>query len=1139
MSKLTAPNGVTYTTYVRACRSGGFEYINCWFDSCTLSSSNELMYTGHFTMDTGYTSTGSINAGTLLFIVEYEGVINSDLKKLWVPYFGEKHPETYWNSSCPAENIYYIKWKTSESYYHQWSSRPWFVQGTTLYGSRSTFYQDVNDGRTGTNNSSVTLDVTTTTIEESSHFIPGLLQEYPTLWADPVILKSVAMDYPSTVFTFEGIGNADDESPITTIEIYMSTSQEDIISPTNRIGVIENPKSNVIQLTGLPYGQRYFFCAQVIREDGSTFQTSLVEALLCNIGEYEVVQKPSMSTALGAPHVGYYNDKYYVLGGFLASSSYSDAISEYDEETGTLTRVGTLPYPLYYGASTQMGKYVYWADPSPTSSPLKGKILRIDLETFESVIVGDCPLGASDSVTLGVYKDELWSYIDGNILRSPDGGASWVLYDKIQLPKEMRNHHMAIIDGCLYTGGGWNITAPLLMCYDIEKKQVYTTQLTHQLYDAIFVTLGGEVYVIGGREYTSTISNRVYRFNQLTKGFELSSLSVPYYAYGVGFVQHEDRVRLFAGMTSPLWDSPHNWVYDLIQTVDRTEPDPTLCPRVTDVSISFDIKFGKVHLVWNCPTTHENFASIQIRMNTDTPALSVDEGRLVYEAFGDSLSEYLYRVGFEQKLYFSFFTLNAEGRYASPVTISVDTTRLHLSFPKKFTPAGATYNVGPTQEQLEIAYQGTSLEGLVTSAAGIQKWIVPATGVYKLTARGANGGCGGDYGTTGGGRGAEIAGTCKLTKGQVLYLLVGQSGQDAPGDSDGGGGGGSFIVVEDINSENFLTYGSEQVAITPLLIAGGGGGVSADGRGYDASLTEESTGLTVNTKVGYGSDIGNGAGGGGFLTGGKDGPSCYGGPSFLSGGAGASGTRRGGFGCGASGYDEYGAGGGGYTGGPGYDNSTYASGGGGCFVAEQFSEVTKQVYPLWTTGEITIEAVELALTGIFALTEEQLPVVIDPDTDEWMPLPEGELLSAYATDTLSWDKVQSAKAAGYKIYKYTTAQAGTNIPLEITGMPAEANCITTTAYDVHRKTIMGIHIETATSECELFFSTDGVSWQIFDGSNWVTSQKGMDAAEINNMGRPAWDLLPYTDMLYIKAKITPGTYTPVKLENIKLRYCER
>ena len=58
-----------------------------------------------------------------------------------------------------------------------------------------------------------------------------------------------------------------------------------------------------------------------------------------------------------------------------------------------------------------------------------------------------------------------------------------------------------------------------------------------------------------------------------------------------------------------------------------------------------------------------------------------------------------------------------------------------------FTNAGQEGNTGPTQNQVNIAYSGTNLDGDVTvNTQGIQEWVVPTTGIYTIIGKGASGG---------------------------------------------------------------------------------------------------------------------------------------------------------------------------------------------------------------------------------------------------------------------------------------------------------------------------------------------------------------------------------------------------------------
>ena len=258
-----------------------------------------------------------------------------------------------------------------------------------------------------------------------------------------------------------------------------------------------------------------------------------------------------------------------------------------------------------------------------------------------------------------------------------------------------------------------------------------------------------------------------------------------------------------------------------------------------------------------------------------------------------------------------------------------------------FTNAAATEYTGPTQAQVNSAYTGTSLAGGVTVSAGIQYWTVPVTGTYRVDALGAQGGSIGGYA---GGYGARIRGDFSLTAGDVLHIIVGQTGIGAG--SGAGGGGGSFAIVSPYNTNGSI-----------LVIGGGGGGavsyVPGAMNGYNG-LSGNSGGTTSNPGgsdltgcygPGAGGTNGNGgtqgcaAGGGGFFGNGvAGGHQAAGGVAFVSGGNGGistngGGLTHGGFGCGGAGSPSngYGGGGGGYSGGGGggWNGTSVGNGGGG------------------------------------------------------------------------------------------------------------------------------------------------------------------------------------------------------------------
>ena len=137
-----------------------------------------------------------------------------------------------------------------------------------------------------------------------------------------------------------------------------------------------------------------------------------------------------------------------------------------------------------------------------------------------------------------------------------------------------------------------------------------------------------------------------------------------------------------------------------------------------------------------------------------------------------------------------------------------------------FNYAGAFGRQGPTQSQVNSAYAGSNLENSVTiTSQGIQEWTVPASGLYRIEARGAMGG------GTNGGKGAVLAGDFILNGNEVIKVIVGQTGTVTnQGTSFGaGGGGGSYV------------YRNSQSA---LIIAAGGGGQAENSTGGAGSATE-------------------------------------------------------------------------------------------------------------------------------------------------------------------------------------------------------------------------------------------------------------------------------------------------------------
>lgn len=229
----------------------------------------------------------------------------------------------------------------------------------------------------------------------------------------------------------------------------------------------------------------------------------------------------------------------------------------------------------------------------------------------------------------------------------------------------------------------------------------------------------------------------------------------------------------------------------------------------------------------------------------------------------------------------------------------------------KFTTLGRTGKDKPMQADADAQYEQT-----VEITNGIQKYIVPETGKYKIVAIGAAGGKGGGSNANCmGGFGAVISGEFDLAANDELYLLVGQKGTDNPqtsGDATTGGGGGMSVVVIKDDTQTDMLF--DTIPVRPLVVAGagnGGGDAAYSGTPGDNALLDEGNSDAF---------LSNDYSGGGYR---QYRNSSYCGKSFLVGGDAASNyyTRNGngsyaGFGGGGSNKDDGdGGGGGGYRGG--------------------------------------------------------------------------------------------------------------------------------------------------------------------------------------------------------------------------------
>jgi hypothetical protein len=247
---------------------------------------------------------------------------------------------------------------------------------------------------------------------------------------------------------------------------------------------------------------------------------------------------------------------------------------------------------------------------------------------------------------------------------------------------------------------------------------------------------------------------------------------------------------------------------------------------------------------------------------------------------------------------------------------------LYNNFTITFTNCNHSGPTGPGIGNILAAYSTSNITNYLHPVPfafkhGYQAWSVPFSGVYQITAAGAQGGNCIAASTFTGGLGQIVTSNIWLDIADILIITVGQSGIN--GTSPNAGSGGGMTTVH----RNGCIFGptansAATMAPYPLLCAAGGGGAVGNANGGTANfpvLTGTQTSTTGGLNSGCGIYASNGRGGSWDCQ--VDGSSMTGSGSFGAGLTGGSqGTVDGGFGGGGRANTNFvGGSGGGFRGG--------------------------------------------------------------------------------------------------------------------------------------------------------------------------------------------------------------------------------
>ena len=373
------------------------------------------------------------------------------------------------------------------------------------------------------------------------------------------------------------------------------------------------------------------------------------------------------------------------------------------------------------------------------------------------------------------------------------------------------------------------------------------------------------------------------------------------------------------------------------------------CATVTSGSIWYSSNYGQTWI--SSGVVSSAWSSITMSASGQNVSATINSGSIWYSTtYGQTWTS----SGVTNSIWNSI-RMTSSGQYQVAVSAPLSASYTFSTF--TFTPCGAIGRYGPTSLTYNTTIYPWATSPYLTVSSGIQRWTVPVTGYYQLTAAGAGGGTSNNR--IAGGKGVIVSTSVLLSQGQVLYIVVGQKGLigtyagSATG-AGGGGGGGTYVVIYNGGAT------TSSSSYTKLLIAGGGGGSGSVTNIMNATTatsgTAESWGTFAGGTNGSGgaanttANVSNSAGAG-FLTNGTagwnysqiPGTAAAGGPgiSFLNGSTGGDSTDFknggfGGFGGGSGGgiNENWGGGsGGGYSGGGAASilaySGAYGGGGGG------------------------------------------------------------------------------------------------------------------------------------------------------------------------------------------------------------------
>jgi hypothetical protein len=206
-----------------------------------------------------------------------------------------------------------------------------------------------------------------------------------------------------------------------------------------------------------------------------------------------------------------------IAGGLDAAGRSTNGVFRFDPGSGRLTPLGTLPQPFHDAAAAVIGRRLFVFGGGATAGD--STVQLFDLRMHRGSVAGNLPRPLSDLVSATIGRTV---YIVGGFDNSAPRREILATNDGVhfrvagRLPQGLRYPAVAAAHGLIVVAGGMSSSGPARAVYLFEPSSGRVTRLgslPEAVAHAAAVTVGGEVYLVGGTTASSAASDTVVRID--------------------------------------------------------------------------------------------------------------------------------------------------------------------------------------------------------------------------------------------------------------------------------------------------------------------------------------------------------------------------------------------------------------------------------------------------------------------------------------------------------------------------------------------------------------------------------------------------------------------------------------------------